>query len=158
MNDKGLKYDSKKVPLNLLSNYAIEELAKVLQFGAEKYEPWNWAKGIEFSRLIAAAKRHIAEWENRNDIDSESKTNHLANAMCNLMFILDYQKRNLTHLDDRRPINTLISDEKQSPKYIIPSGSNIEELKGFTYPFPQVLFSSPLTSDFLKNQLKDPHD
>lgn len=104
---KGIKLDNNKVPLNLISNYAMEELAKVLDFGQKKYSPWNWSHGIVYSRVIAAAKRHIAAWENRTDIDEESQTNHLANAMCNLMFLLDYQARNLTKLDDRRPKESL---------------------------------------------------
>lgn len=108
----GVKFDSGKIPLDLISNYSLEEMAKVLQFGAIKYDPWNWAKGLKYSRVIAAAKRHIAQWENRDDIDNESKTNHLANAMCNLMFLLDYQARDLKEFDDRRPSSTLKKSKK----------------------------------------------
>lgn len=104
--DTGKKYDQGKAPLNLLSNYALEEVARVLAFGAQKYEPWNWAKGLNYSRVIAAAKRHIAEWENGVDMDPESKTNHLANAACNLIFLLDYIARDMKELDDRRPAGT----------------------------------------------------
>jgi hypothetical protein len=104
---EGTKYDGNKPPLYLLSNYAMEEIAHVLDFGAKKYEPWNWSKGIHYSRVISAAKRHIAKWENREDIDKETNTNHLANAMCNLMFILDYEMRGLKEFDDRRPVDTL---------------------------------------------------
>lgn len=103
----GKKFDGGKAPLNLLSNYALEEVSRVLAFGATKYDPWNWAEGIKYSRVIAAAKRHIAAWENRIDIDEESNTNHLGNAMCNLMFLLDYEARQLKELDDRRPKHTL---------------------------------------------------
>jgi hypothetical protein len=108
----GLKYDGGKAPLNLISNYALEELAKVLGFGATKYHPWNWAEGIAYSRVISAAKRHIAAWENGINTDHESNTNHLANAMCNLMFLLDYQAREMHHLDDRRPKHTLKKGKK----------------------------------------------
>lgn len=107
VSPEGLKYDSDKAPLNLISNYAMEELAKVLDFGAKKYHPWNWAKGINYSRVIAAAKRHISAWENGIDIDEESKAHHLASAMCNLMFLLDYEVRQLKEFDDRRPKETL---------------------------------------------------
>lgn len=103
----GVKYDGGKAPLNLLSNYALDEMAKVLDFGARKYDPWNWSKGINYSRVIAAAKRHIAAWENRIDLDEEAGTNHLGNAMVNLMFILDYEARGLKELDDRRPTESL---------------------------------------------------
>lgn len=109
---KAIKYDNGKPPLDLISNYALEELSRVLQFGASKYHKWNWAEGIEYSRVIAAAKRHIAQWENRVDTDEESGTNHLANAMCNLSFLLDFQAREMHHLDDRRPAHTLKKRKK----------------------------------------------
>lgn len=110
---EGVKYDNNKAPLNLLSNYALEEVSKVLDFGQRKYNAWNWTKGIAYSRVIAAAKRHIAAWENGIDLDEESKTNHLANAMCNLMFLLDYEVRGMKELDDRRPKETLIKKENK---------------------------------------------
>lgn len=109
----GVKYDVGKVPLDLISTYAMEEVAKVLDFGARKYDRYNWAKGMNYSRVLAAAKRHMAAWENRIDIDEEAGTNHLANAMVNLMFLLDYQLRDLTHLDDRRPADTLKKAKKK---------------------------------------------
>jgi hypothetical protein len=125
---KGIKYDGGKAPLNLLSNYAMEEVAKVLQYGATKYHPWNWAEGIHYSRVISAARRHIAEWENRKTYDigedcngckkkqlckTHSKRHHLANAICNLMFLLDYELRELNHLDDRRPEHTLKNTKRK---------------------------------------------
>lgn len=108
----GLKYDTGKAPLYLISTYAMEELAKVLDFGQQKYKPFNWAEGLRYSRVISAAKRHIAAWEERKDIDEESNCHHLAAAMCNLMFLLDYNARKLTHLDDRRPTHTLKGKKK----------------------------------------------
>jgi len=109
---KGLKYDGGKAPLYLISTYAMEELAKVLDFGQRKYAPFNWANGLHYSRVISAAKRHIANWEERQDIDPESNCHHLAAALCNLMFILDYNARGLAHLDDRRPVHTLKKKSK----------------------------------------------
>lgn len=117
----GRKNDNKKIPLNLISNYALEELAEVLSFGARKYDPWNWAYGMSYSRVIAAVKRHIAQWENREEKDFDNKCkecknntclnhsnrHHLGAAMCGLMFLLDYEARNMKHLDDRRPLETL---------------------------------------------------
>lgn len=104
---EGVKFDAGKPELDLISTYATEELAKVLSFGAKKYGKYNWTKGIVFSRCLAAAKRHMLAWENRIDCDEETGTNHLANAMANLMFILDAQIREQHHLDDRRAKETL---------------------------------------------------
>lgn len=112
MSTKGTKHDGGKIPLNLLSNYALEEVAKVLDFGAKKYRRWDWSEGIAYSRVIAAAKRHIAQWEDRTNLDPETGISHLAHALCNLMFLLDYEIRDLKEFDDRRPEHTL---KKKAP-------------------------------------------
>ncbi len=36
----------------------IKDMAGAFNFGAVKYEPWNWEKGISKKRLYAAACRH----------------------------------------------------------------------------------------------------
>lgn len=126
-SSKGIKYDGGKTPLNLLSTYAMEEVGEVLAYGAKKYAPWNWAEGIVYSRVLSAAKRHLSAWENRENHDigkdckacesespctSHSGRHHLANTICNLMFLLDYELRELKHLDDRRPEHTLKKGSK----------------------------------------------
>lgn len=104
--NEGKKFDQDKPRMELLSSAAMIEVAKVLGFGAKKYDPWNWAKGISYSRIIGAAMRHMAAWKDGEDKDPESGLNHLAHAMCGLMFLLDYIDREQTHLDDRRPNDT----------------------------------------------------
>lgn len=103
----GHKYDGGKLRYDLLSPSAIEGLVKVLTHGAEKYEDWNWAKGMNYSRVFAAAQRHLWEWQAGRDIDDDSKLNHLYHAMCCLMFLAHYQEWNakfgseLDPFDDR---------------------------------------------------------
>lgn len=96
----GQKFDQSKVPLDLIPSDAEEEIGKVLLAGEEKYGRANWAKGIELSRLIAAAKRHINQFNKGEDFDDETKTLHLANAAVNLMFAI-WMYKNRPDLDDR---------------------------------------------------------
>lgn len=95
-----IKYDDGKVPLNLLSREALEQTAKVLAFGAEKYAEHNWRRGFAWSRPMAAAMRHLQAFNDGEDKDPESGLSHLAHAMCCIMFLLEFEK---THqeLDDR---------------------------------------------------------
>jgi hypothetical protein len=95
----GVKFDAQKLRLDLLDPYAIEQLAAVLTFGAGKYQPHNWRKGISKSRLIAAALRHLFAYLRGEDNDRESGLSHVAHAMCNLMFLLGLEHR--PELDDR---------------------------------------------------------
>ena len=57
---EGIKHDGGKVRMDLLPMEALIEEAKVLTFGANKYDAHNWRSGIAYSRLMAAAYRHMA--------------------------------------------------------------------------------------------------
>jgi len=95
-----LKFDEDKPSMNLLSRIALEETAKVMDFGKEKYDAHNWRKGFAWSRPLSAAMRHLMAFNDGEDKDPESGLSHLAHAACCIMFLLEFEK---THqeLDDR---------------------------------------------------------
>ena len=64
-----LKFDTDKLPLNLLSTEAMNQTAAVLKFGAQKYAEHNWRKGFQWSRPLAAAMRHITAFNDGEDCD-----------------------------------------------------------------------------------------
>ncbi len=98
--NQGLKYDAEKQPLSLLSKVWLLGVASVMGFGAKKYAAHNWRNGIERSRLLSAALRHILAYNEGEDVDPESKLHHLDHASCCLMFAREMHE---THpqLDDR---------------------------------------------------------
>lgn len=100
---EGTKHDDGKIPLDLWSPDALEETARVLAFGASKYEPYNWAKGIKYNRVFAALLRHLWAFWRRERNDKETGLHHLAHAMCCLMFLLHYEmnRRRYREFDDR---------------------------------------------------------
>lgn len=87
----GVKLDAGKPPMDLLDGLALEEVGRVLDFGATKYAPDNWRKGISKGRLLAAAIRHIYASARGEKKDPESGLSHLAHAMCCLMFALHFE-------------------------------------------------------------------
>lgn len=93
MLQEGVKYDSEKNRLDLISPYFIEEMSKVLTYGAKKYEEHNWLKGIKYSRCFGAMLRHIYAWWRGEINDPETGLHHLAHAACCLMFLLHYETR-----------------------------------------------------------------
>jgi len=99
-----LKFDSDKLPVNLLSSEALLQTAAVMKFGADKYSEHNWRSGFAWSRPLAAAMRHIMAFNDGEDKDPESGLSHLAHAMCCIMFLLEFEK---THkeLDDRYKVD-----------------------------------------------------
>jgi hypothetical protein len=100
----GRKYDALKPSWDLLPYDALAEIVKVLDFGAKKYDERNWENGIAYSRLFAAAQRHLISWfQHKEDLDPESNLNHLAHAGCCVLFALALQLRHTkeAELDDR---------------------------------------------------------
>lgn len=97
---QGVKFDSNKIPVELLPTQALEEIAKVLAFGAKKYASWNWAKGMNWSRLIGACIRHLYAYARGEDKDPESGLSHIAHAGCCVLFLLQYDISKLG-TDDR---------------------------------------------------------
>lgn len=100
MTNQEQKKDAGKVPFDLLDPLALTELARVLEFGAAKYSPNGWRKGIEWSRTVAAILRHVMAFQSGDTHDPETGLNHMAHIMCNAMFLVNYET---THpeLDDR---------------------------------------------------------
>lgn len=85
----GIKHDKGKLPWHLLPWEPVEEVVKVLQFGAEKYKANNWQKLDEFDdRYFSAAMRHLVAHQKGEVVDPESDLPHLAHAMCCIMFLL----------------------------------------------------------------------
>jgi len=95
-----MKWDSDKEPLAWIPAECMQGIAKVLAYGAEKYEKDNWRRGIPMSRYISAALRHIHAWNSGEDLDPESGMSHIDHAMCGLMFVQWYIKHR-PECDDR---------------------------------------------------------
>lgn len=96
----GLKLDQGKPGMYLLPYAALAEIAKVLDFGAKKYAPGNWAKGINYSRLISAAERHLGAFKDGEDKDPESGLSHIAHLGCCVLFLM-WMVLKRPDLDDR---------------------------------------------------------
>lgn len=84
----GTKHDSGKPQLSLVSHELMVAVARVREFGANKYERDNWRKGFKYTRSIDAALRHIMAFKEGEDYDGESKHTHIAHAICCLEHLL----------------------------------------------------------------------
>src|SRR4051812_37067316 len=80
--EKNNKYDAGKPPIDLVDPEFIEGTAGVLGFGANKYKAHQWRDGIRYSRLIAAAHRHLNAINKGEDIDVESELPHVYHLSC----------------------------------------------------------------------------
>lgn len=87
----GRKFDSGKLQYGLIPPLALRAIVEVLTFGAEKYEPDNW-KHVPDSkrRYFDATQRHLWAWKEGEQMDQETGKNHLAHALCCLMFLIEH--------------------------------------------------------------------
>lgn len=89
MFDQTGKFDKGKLRMDLIPPEAIEAIAEVLTYGADKYAPESWRLVRPFyDRYYAATLRHLIAWRKGERIDPESGITHLRHALCNLVFLV----------------------------------------------------------------------
>jgi hypothetical protein len=124
----GKKFDIGKPDLSLIPLPALIEEAKGFMLGESKYGRYNYTEGMEASRLVAAALRHITIWMEGEDNDQESGASHLGHARCCLAMLIHTQQLG-TLKDNRR---TKREGESNGQTFTITS---IPEIKKPTYEF-----------------------
>lgn len=98
---KALTNDKGKPPLAMLPWAGIEEVALVQAYGNQKYgDFYNFRKGMEVTRHLSCAIRHVAKYLSGESLDQESGRPHLAHAACRILYVLQNQ-RDGTAIDDR---------------------------------------------------------
>jgi hypothetical protein len=98
----GRKGDAGKDPWHLCPWDAVRCIIKVLAFGAKKYAPRDWERGMDWSRPYAALMRHLTAWWEGEHQDHETGYSHLWHAGCCILFLIAYELRNIG-TDDRPP-------------------------------------------------------
>ena len=100
MSDEADKFDTDKLPYELIAPEVLDALALVLQFGADKYAPRNWERGMRWGRVFGALMRHMWAWWRGENNDDETGMSHLYHAACCIMFLIAYEARGIGE-DDR---------------------------------------------------------
>jgi len=89
--ETGIKYDAGKPEYGLIPAYALEEIAKVLTYGAQKYSRDNWKQVPDKERrYFDAMQRHIWAHKRGEKTDPETGMNHLAHAGCCLLYLAEF--------------------------------------------------------------------
>lgn len=90
--DQTAKADAGKPRLTLVPRKIIFDIAKVREYGTEKYkDPDNWKK-VSKERYRDAAYRHfMAYLDNPKSLDEESGLPHLWHLACNIAFLCEME-------------------------------------------------------------------
>ena len=71
---------------DLFSAFAMERIGRWMEMGARKYEPHNWAKGMNYSRVAASLHRHLMMYMQGDRLSED----HLAAIAVNASFLMHY--------------------------------------------------------------------
>lgn len=103
MNAEGNRSNVGKLPWHLVPWDAVEEVVRVIDFGAKKYSPRGWEdKPLSWVETCASMTRHTVRFLMGEDRDKETGLHHMAHACCNGLFLVAYALRGVTVKDDRR--------------------------------------------------------
>lgn len=97
----GLKYDGSKPDMNLIPSVAAFEEAAVWTYGKQKYDAFNWHKGINYSRVLAAMERHMQLLKAGIDYDYENGFHNAAAIRCCAAMLIQFTLEKRNDLDDR---------------------------------------------------------
>lgn len=88
--------------MELFPHEALYGGAAALTYGAAKYAEWNWAKGMNRTRLAGALLRHLFLWLSRQTYDEDSGLPHLWHVMACAAMLTASEARDIG-VDDRDP-------------------------------------------------------
>lgn len=92
----------RKPRYDLIPPVALYRIAMHYGGGAIKYDEWNWAKGIEFSRLFSSMYRHLMQFAmGETDEDHMAAVVFGANSIMHFQELIKHNPK-LTHLDDMK--------------------------------------------------------
>lgn len=97
---EGTKNDQGKPRLELIPPFALEEVAKVMEFGAEKHGLYSYLEGFSWCEMVGGILRHVYKFLRGEDKDDESGLSHLAHAAARCLIMVEYIKRGIGN-DDR---------------------------------------------------------
>lgn len=89
---EGLRFNTGKNRLDLIPDWAEEQLGLIFTQGSLKYAPRNWESGMPWSNVLSSLKRHLNAFGKGEDRDKESGQYHMAHVAVNALFLLTYYR------------------------------------------------------------------
>ena len=93
MNDQTIKADAGKLELSLVPTEIIRAVARIRQYGVQKYGAREAWRQVDAQRYRDALLRHTLAWmDDPQGVDGESGLPHLEHMACNIAFLLEMER------------------------------------------------------------------
>jgi hypothetical protein len=91
---KAFRLNKGKPQYHYIPLHALDGAVKVFEFGATKYNPFNYKRGqgLPDVSFIDSCLRHISAYNSGENLDPESGLHHIDHAIVNLIMLRDIQK------------------------------------------------------------------
>lgn len=94
------RHNDGKLKWSLVPQSALEPMVRVMEYGAEKYAPHNYMRGLHITTICESLKRHLDAFMEGEDDDPESKLSHIGHIQANALF-LSWMMKHRPDMDDR---------------------------------------------------------
>jgi hypothetical protein len=134
---------------HVLSAPVVREVSIGMMEGAMKYGAYNYrVAGVRASVYVDATKEHIDSWWEGQDIDPDSKLNHITKAIASLCVLRDAMIQG-RWVDDRPPVFIDVQDHKNEMQAVV--DSLFEK-----YPNPVAPYTEKEVNDKSQDQKPEP--
>lgn len=93
LGERACRSDPTKLLFQLIPPEAEKALATILTYGAQKYAPRGWEKGLPWSETIGSLRRHLNAFMSGEIIDPESGLPHVYFILTNAAFLVTMVER-----------------------------------------------------------------
>lgn len=100
-----------------------EAYVRVAEFGAKKYEPWNWSKGLSRVQILGSLLRHTFAYLRGEETDKDSGLSHTDHILWNAVA--------LTH----------------NVRWNLEDGRRVEPLRGYKLPADDATYLDHVNAD-----------
>ena len=135
-----MRYNDGKRQLSYVMTFpeAMRGLAEVCEYGANKYERYNYMiGGASAQQHVDCLFRHLLAWYEGEDVDSESGVNHLHHATFNMMRLADEMSKGTC--EDDRPHKTSKDDMMElvyGKNYILDDDDYVKPKSNYNAEYP----------------------
>jgi len=114
----GTKHDTGKPSMTLLPAEALIGMTRALDYGAAKYDRYNYREGIAHHRILDATFRHLTAILAGQETDAESGLPHVWHALASLA-MYEWMRVNRPDLNDLYKYAPPMPDSKVNEGWVI---------------------------------------